>query len=196
MTLECSSRTQIHIGIALVLLLAASRGYHAEVLSHLPSASWAVFFLAGVYLTPWWSFPVLFAEAVLLDYWAVTWRGVDTFCITSAYAFLLPAYAALWYSGRWFINAPGTIPTLSLRLPVSVCVAAALCEALTSGSFYFLSGRFDHPTLEAFAVRFSTYFPSSLLALVFYVGLAIIVHVMFTIGHRIPSIVGRLRASN
>lgn len=76
-------------------------------------------FLAGVYLTPWWSFPALLGEAVVLDYFAVTWRGVDRFCFTPAYAFLLPAYATRWYAGRWFGKPPQTIPGFSLRLTLS-----------------------------------------------------------------------------
>ena len=44
-----STRTQVLIGIALALLLAITRGNHFATLN-LPSASWAVFFLAGVLL--------------------------------------------------------------------------------------------------------------------------------------------------
>lgn len=196
MTLAGSSRTQIQIGTALVLLMAASRGYHTELLHSLPSASWAVFFLAGVYLNPLWVFPALLGEAMFLDYAAVTWGGAGTFCITPVYTFLLPAYAALWYAGRWLGRSQGDMAGFVGRLIVSVWGGAAVCELLSSGSFYFLSGRFEHPTIGEFVTRIETYFPSSLLALVFYVGLAMMVHVALAMGHRIPSVVARLRTSS
>lgn len=196
MTLACAARTQVQIGIALVLLMTASRGYHTEVLHSLPSASWAVFFLAGVYVNPLWAFPVFLGEAMFLDYAAVTWGGAGTFCITPAYTFLLPAYAALWYAGRWLGQGQGEMAGFAGRLIVSVWGGAAVCELLSSGSFYVLSGRFEHPTIGEFATRIETYFPSSLLALVCYVGLAMIVHMALTMGQRIPSAVARLRTSN
>ncbi|MEO8341354.1 MAG: hypothetical protein ABI604_16885 [Nitrospirota bacterium] len=61
--LSFSVRTQLMIGISLATLMGVTRGYHFTVLEQLPSASWAVFFLAGVYLTSRWVFPVLLAEA-------------------------------------------------------------------------------------------------------------------------------------
>ena len=81
-----SPRAQIVIGIALATLMAVTRGHHFGTLEHLPSASWAVFFLAGLYLSSRWVFPALLAEAALLDVAAVTWGGVDNFCVSPAYA--------------------------------------------------------------------------------------------------------------
>ncbi|WP_234406193.1 hypothetical protein [Methylobacillus glycogenes] len=54
-----------------------------------------MFFLAGVYLRPVWAFPALLALAGGLDLAAVTWGGVDNFCTSPAYGFLLPAYGTL-----------------------------------------------------------------------------------------------------
>ncbi|MEP6932545.1 MAG: hypothetical protein ABI988_01165 [Nitrospirota bacterium] len=71
--LSFSVRTQLMIGIILATLMGVTRGYHFTVLEQLPSASWAVFFLAGVYLTSRWVFPVLLAEAASLDFVAINW---------------------------------------------------------------------------------------------------------------------------
>ena len=57
--LDLSRRSQVAIGIVLVLLVAMTRGSHFSLVN-LPSASWAVFFLAGVLLKPRWVFPLLF----------------------------------------------------------------------------------------------------------------------------------------
>ncbi|MFL6623673.1 MAG: hypothetical protein ACJ8NR_13860, partial [Sulfurifustis sp.] len=98
-----SVRSQAAVGVALIGLIVLTRGYHVTTLAHvLPEASWAAFFLAGVYLRAVWAPALLFAVAALLDYTAVTWGGVSDFCISPAYAALLPAYAALWLAGRWY----------------------------------------------------------------------------------------------
>ena len=47
--MNLTPRTQLLIGLALALLMAMTRGQHFATLN-LPSASWAVFFLAGVLL--------------------------------------------------------------------------------------------------------------------------------------------------
>jgi hypothetical protein len=49
--LNLSRTTQLYIGIALMALMAVTRGSHFP-LHNLPSASWADFFLAGVLLRP------------------------------------------------------------------------------------------------------------------------------------------------
>jgi len=42
------------IGLILVAAMAATRFHHLGDALHLPDASWALFFLAGVYLSPAW----------------------------------------------------------------------------------------------------------------------------------------------
>jgi hypothetical protein len=169
------SRSALPVGLALAVLMAATRSHHFTTALHLPDASWAVFFLAGVYLRRVSMLPALMAEAALIDYAAVTWGGVGSFCITPAYAFLVPAYGALWLAGRWYAaHHSFRLSTLGL-LAVSVIVGAAVSELFSSGGFYFFSGRFE-PTLTEFGPHLARYFPMSLASMVFYVGLAAVVH--------------------
>ena len=51
--MNLSTRNQLLIGLALAVLMAITRGHHFATVN-LPSASWAVFFLAGVLLKPRW----------------------------------------------------------------------------------------------------------------------------------------------
>jgi hypothetical protein len=171
-----SPRSALAIGLSLALLMAATRSHHFATALHLPDASWAVFFLAGVYLRPVSMLPALMAEAALIDYAAVTWGGVSSFCIIPpAYAFLVPAYSALWLAGRWY--AGRYLLALSTLIPLagSVLVGAAVCELFSSGGFYLFSGYFK-PTFTDFGIRLAKYFPLSLAAMMFYVMLAVIVH--------------------
>lgn len=64
----------------LAALMGVTRGYHFTPLEHLPSASWAVFFLAGISLSSRWVFPAVLAEAALLDFAAVRDRVCPAVC--------------------------------------------------------------------------------------------------------------------
>lgn len=169
------------IALTLALLMAATRSHHFAATLHLPDASWVVFFLAGFYLRPVWMFPALIALAGVSDYVAIAWFGVSDFCVSPAYGFLLPAYGALWLAGRWYAGrhrfALSTLPPLA----GSVVIGAALCEIISSGGFYFFSGRFVETSLVELGLRLAKYFPSSLESLAFWLGIAIVVHIVFTL---------------
>lgn len=172
-----SKRYQFVIGCILVALMVATRGYHfPTVKTMLPSASWAVFFLAGIYLRAVWLPGLLMALAVGLDYIAITIGGVSAFCVSPAYAALLPAYASLWFAGRWYQSRCGLMTIAPLPLIASVSTGALLCEIISSGSFYVFSGRFAAPTFVEFADRFNRYFPSSLISIAVWVGIATVLH--------------------
>lgn len=194
--LVLAPRTQRGIGLMLIALVAATRGHHFEILHHLPSASWAAFFLAGVYLRPRWAFPLLLAEAALLDVWAVTWGGVSNFCVSPAYGFLLPAYGTLWFAGRWYAGRHRETAATLFPLMVSVLAGAAICELISSGSFYFLSGRFQETTVAEFAARLPRYFPRALSSLLFYVAVSALVHAGIRAASAVAAMPDRSRASN
>lgn len=160
------------IGLALMALLALTRGQHAITLYQLPEASWAVFFLAGFYIRQTGFLGLLLAEAALLDFAAITFGGVGDFCITPAYGFLLPAYGSLWMAGRWYQSRHqyqwSSVPLLA----ASLMLGAVAAEVFSSGSFYLLSGSFAAPTLAEYATRALTYFPGYLSSLMLYVGIA------------------------
>jgi len=177
--LTLSTRNQIVIGVALALLMIATRSQHFATLAHLPGASWAVFFLAGVYLRPAWALPGLLALTWGLDFAAFTWGGASGFCLTPAYVFLLPAYGALWLAGRWYAKRHHFELRTLVPLAGAVLVGAAICELFSSGGFYFFSGRFAEPTFAEFGTRLVKYFPSYLQSLAFYVGISAVVHTLF-----------------
>lgn len=177
--MNLSRNHQILIGLVLAALMIATRGHHFASITHLPSASWAVFFLAGVYLRPAWAFAGLLALAGGLDYAAVTWGGVSNFCVSPAYPFLLPAYGSLWLAGRWFAKrysfSMQALPTLG----ASLLGGSVLAELFSSGGFYFFSGRYVETSLAEFGARLVKYFPHALESLAFWMGIAIVIHVAF-----------------
>lgn len=169
----------IGIGLILAALMAVTRGHHFASIEHLPSASWAIFFLAGFYLRRAWVFAALLLEAALLDFAAVTWGGVSSFCVTPAYAFLLPAYGSLWLAGRWFAQRYELRWKALLPFGGSLFAGATACELLSSGGFYFFGGRYPDPTLAEFGMRLWKYFPQMLQSFGFWIGIAVVAHLAF-----------------
>lgn len=182
--LTVSPRHQILIGVALFVFMAATRSHHFASLLHLPDASWAVFFLAGIYVRPGWVFFAMLLEAALLDYAAISWGGVSSFCISPAYGFLVPAYGALWLAGRWYSRRHGWSWASLIPLGGSALTGAALCDILSGGGFYFFSGRFVETSLAEWGLRLLQYFPPFLIAMAFYLGVAAITHVVLVLATR------------
>ena len=126
---------------ALAALMLATRFHHFGTALNLPDASMAIFFLGGLYLRRHSLFGVFAALALAIDAVAVNMLGTDPFCVTPAYSFLLPAYAVLWYGGRWY--ADRLQPTLSSALGALTMAfaSASLSFLISNGAFYWLGGK-------------------------------------------------------
>ncbi|MFK8067542.1 MAG: hypothetical protein AB8D52_04785 [Gammaproteobacteria bacterium] len=175
--LKISNRNQLFLGLFFVLLMAVSRGHHFESLQSLPSASLAIFFLAGIYIKKSWFFSLLLAEAALIDYVVITFGGVSSFCVTPAYAMLILAYGAMWMGGAWYSNRHENRWTTFVPLVLSIVAAVFISEVISSGSFYFLSERFTDTNMTEMMARLIKYSPNALANTAFYVGCAALIHV-------------------
>ena len=133
---------RVSIFIALALAMAVTRIHHFDVL---PDASWAIFFLAGFWLrgSARWAFPLLMAEAVLVDFVVITQQGMNfwsQYCVSPAYWFLIAAYGALWLGGSWLARHQAGLRASSLGLAaLALLVSEGVCYLLSNGSFYWLS---------------------------------------------------------
>jgi hypothetical protein len=158
------------------VMMLATRLYHFGVV---PDASWALFYLGGFYLRGYRSFAVLMAGAVTMDYIATQHLGISSYCLSPAYGFLLPAYAALWFGGMGFRNHWSGVRLRSLApLAASLSVAISVCFLLSNGSFYWLSGRVLAPSWVGWLSNFREWYPYFLRAPFAYVGCAVVVHVV------------------
>ena len=177
-----ATTSRLFILFVLALLMAASR---AHVFDHFspPDASWAVFFIAGFHLRGWgrWAFPALMALAVGVDWWVITGQGIDFwnhYCVSAAYWFLVPAYAAMWAGGAWLRRRYAGARWDALgRLAFAFVLSVLACHLLAQGSFYWLSDSVAQPSLAGWWKNYSDWFPSYLRTTAIYVGLAVIVHV-------------------
>lgn len=179
-----SKRNTVILAIVLSIMMWATRNHHVMTLTHLPDASWAIFFLLGFYFRQRMMLPLFLAQAAIIDYLSITQFGTDDYCVTSAYAFLLPAYSMLWLAGNWYAaRYQFHVRTLPL-FAAATLTGATICELISSGSFYFLGGHFADTSLSEFALRFARYFPSSLGYIALYLGCAALIHVLLVSARR------------
>ncbi len=165
------------IAAALVLLMAATRYNHFGSALSLPDASYAVFFLGGLFLgRVRGALPVLallLLEAALVDFYAINYSGVSGWCVTSAYSFLVFAYGALWFVGRWYAPRHDlSLKGFSGLLAVSVAAVSA-AFVIANVSFYLLAGYFDSMSVAEYVSSVTQYYGSYVAVAVLYIGIAV-----------------------
>ena len=154
-----------YLPIPLIALMVLTRFHHFGDVLHLPDASLAVFFFAGFYRKKAF-FGFLLALAALIDYVAIE-NGTSSWCVSPAYAFLIPTYAVIWLAGRYcstfkVMNIAELAKSAGLLM-----LATSAAFAISNGSFYLFSGRYGDISLAGYFVRVAQYYPS-------YVGAALI----------------------
>lgn len=174
------SQRQVLIGFALVALMAATRMHHFGSALHLPDASLAVFLLAGFLISNPLLFGTLLLDAGLIDYLAITQFGVSDFCVTSAYWFLIPTYAVLWFSGRYYARVHQH-SWRSLGIFSGLAVAAvSVAFLISNGAFYAFSGRFPDMNMSEYAIRVAQYYVPYLTSAIVYLVPATLIYALIT----------------
>jgi len=174
-----ANTSRLFILSVLALLMAASR---AHVFDHFspPDASWAVFFIAGFHLRGWgrWAFPLLMALAVGVDWWVINGQGMsfwDHYCVSAAYWFLVPAYAAMWLGGAWLRRRYTSASWEALgHLTAAFVVSVLACHLLAQGSFYWISDSVTGPTLAGWWKNYTDWLAPYAVTAANYVGIAAI----------------------
>lgn len=169
------------IAVLLACLMALTRYHHFGSSTLLPDASFAVFLLAGFYLrSPWW-LALFMAEAALIDSVTIA-GGVSAFCVTPAYAFLIPTYGVLWLAGRVYGRLHRWAWATLVPLAAVVFAGVAVAFLISSGSFYLFSSYFPDMSGLEYAGRVAQYFPPYLTGACLYVVLAAMIHVAVRTG--------------
>lgn len=174
---QCSPRTQTLIGLSLVAVMLATRFHHFGDALHLPDASWALFFLAGFYLSPAWLLGLML-EAVLIDVVAVGWMGVSDYCLTTAYAALQVTHMALWGGGRLAARQQRNVAGMARMVGIAL-LSASVAFVISNGSFYWFGGRVAETSLAQFGQTFIDYGPRFVMVMMFYLAIAALVHALF-----------------
>ncbi|MBS3963639.1 MAG: hypothetical protein KGZ80_03925 [Methylomonas sp.] len=148
--------------VALMALMTATRFHHFGTAYALPDASLAIFFLAGLWLGGRYLFALLLLLAGLIDYLAISQFGVSDFCVSAAYVFLVPAYAAMWFAGLWCRRFNGLSTSSLVQRVAALGLSTSLAFLLSNGSFYWLSGRFAETSWSGYIDHAADYFLSYL----------------------------------
>ncbi|MFC4765211.1 hypothetical protein [Dyella koreensis] len=199
-----TTQTQrLGIFLALALVMAATR-VHLSLFHHdVWDASWGIFFLAGFWLrgSVRWAFPLLMAEAVLVDYLVISNQGInfwDHYCVSAAYWFLVPSYFSLWMGGSWLARQKAGLNLRSLGLAaVAVVASFAVCYVISNGSFYWLSSSVPQPrSVAAWFSNLGDWYLFFLQTMALYVALGLVVHALVvqlgrTLNHADPSKLSR-----
>ncbi len=167
---------ELLIGSLLLLVLVITRSgitrSHFGTDINLPDASWAMFWLLGV-LTHQRGWPMAsMACCVAVDYFVIA-GGVAADCFTPAYVFLIPAYGALWLSGRWLRRQ--TTDKYLLRTATSLVAGVSACFAISNLGFYLASGYSGEMSMSAYAAAVARYWPHYLLHASVYAGAGLLI---------------------
>lgn len=135
MTSTISFKMKLLLG--LVVLMVLTRYIHFLPIG-LPSATLAIFFIAGIYLRKFIFPAVLIGCAGLIDYFSI--QGEPAWCITPAYGFLIPTYLTLWFGGRKFQTLEITHWNQAASMAITLAICSTLAFVISNGSFYALSG--------------------------------------------------------
>lgn len=175
----------IWIVTALMLLMALTRFNHFGTSAVLPDASYAVFFLGGLYLGRARGalalLAMLLVEAALVDYYAINFGDVSGWCVTSAYGFLVFAYSSLWFVGRWYAPRHDLTAKGLLGLFAAAVAAGSLAFVIANVSFYLLAGYFGRMSVAEYASSVAQYFAPYVEVAVMYIGCAIILQMVYTL---------------
>ena len=176
-----------YLPLSLIALMVLTRFHHFGDVLHLPDASLAVFFFAGFYRKKAF-FGFLLALAALIDYLAIE-NGTSGWCVTPAYVFLIPTYAVMWFVGRYCSTFKAMKMSEIAKSAGLLALATSAAFAISNGSFYLFSGRYEDLSLGDYAVRIALYYP-------FYVGSALIYTVAGVVIFRLFKAIPKLLANH
>ena len=179
----------IAIFALLAALMAATRFNHFGSAVSLPDASYAVFFLGGLYLSRFArasvaAFSVLIIEAGLIDYYATSVQGISDWCMSPAYWFLLPTYGSLWLVGRWFAMRYAMEGKGLTALALAAWAASSFAFAFSNAAFYLFSGRFADMSTVEYISRIAQYYSSYVSVALLYIACAVALHMAVDIVSR------------
>lgn len=165
------------LAAVLAVLMLLTRSNQLDWTEVLPSASLAVFFLAGFYLHSYIGLIVFSILAFGIDYWVV-YFGAEG-CFTSAYGYIFIGYAVVWQAAKWagehqqLHQLAGAIKIITVAL---LSISAAFL--ISNASFYLFSGNFSDLSLVDYVARVLRYYQSYLSAPLIYLAVAGVIHLL------------------
>ena len=182
---KISGKTQLIIGGVLLALMVITRG---NISAHLQDASWAIFFLVGFYLRgslSRFAFPLFFLAAFAIDLTVIDAQGGVHYCFTPAYPFLIPAYAAMWFAGKWLATSYQENVRGLFNFVASAAVGVTVCFLISNAGFYFFSDKFEAMSISQYIGAVAQYLPEYLKTSALYLGFAALIHLVIAHGKKL-----------
>ncbi len=163
--------------MVLTLLMLATRTHHFATLNQLPSASIAVFFLAGMYLRKRSAFWFFYLLSIAIDLGSSYYRGQMSACLTASYPMLAFSYLAMFGAG--YFSRPNWskhsfVYNIS-KVALVLFSASSIAFLISNGSYYALSGKFPDMSWLEYATRVEKYYSAYISNPSFYVAGAFII---------------------
>lgn len=171
--LSTFKKSPFHLGfLALISLMLATRFHHFGSTFFLPDASLMVFFLGGLFFNQLKLFIFLLAEAIFVDYIAITQFNVSDFCISAAYIALIPTYGVMWLAGDYCAKFKKLNQSEIYAQFVILFLATTTAFLISNGSFYLFSGKISEASWTHYLQGINDFYPPYLSATLIY-GLVI-----------------------
>lgn len=161
----------------LTFLMIATRGHHFSTFSQLPSASTAIFFIAGMYLRNIKSFWFFYILSIAIDLTSSYIRGEFGSCLTVSYPALAISYAVMFTAGyysraNWHMHS--ALFNIA-KVLLALVIASSIAFFISNGSYYAFSGNFTQLSWAEYTTRVAKYYLRSFSNPIFYVVSAIVI---------------------
>lgn len=175
--LKISLPYSLGIVALLSLLMIITRGTHFSSFNELPSASIAVFFLAGMYLRTIKSYWFFYLLSIVIDLSSSYYRGSFGDCLTTAYPALAFSYGVMFAVG--YYAKPNWIQqhivVNVIKLSIALFIASSIAFLISNGSYYVFSGHFAELSWSEYSARVNKYYVNSISNPIFYIAGAMMI---------------------
>jgi len=170
-SLQLPTRSFVAIFALLASLMLITRTHHFATFNQLPSASIAIFFLAGMYLRHIKSFWFFYILSICIDLSSSYFRGQLGDCLTASYPALAFSYATMFAAGCYTRpNWTQQVLIVNLiKVAAALFIASSIAFFISNSSYYALSGKFLELSWAEYGARVDKYYFRSISNPVFYV---------------------------
>jgi len=164
------NKSQLWTGFGLIAVILLTRFNHFGSNVYLPDASLAVLFLGGMLITRTSWLGLALIAAFGMDFYAMGFKGISSYCMSFGYWGLIPTYAVVWGAGR--LLAKREHPFALLPYALSGWVATSIAFVLSNAFWYAFSDKVNTLTIVEFTERVARYYTPYVGYALMYLGIA------------------------